>query len=139
MEKTQDLIKQAEKIQKDCSICSVSSIDENGYPKISIMMSIKNKGIKIFYFSTGASSAKTKHYKINSKSGVTFWKDNDSITLVGKMQIVKDKKIKDALWQEWMKEHFSNGGKNDPEYTILKFTAIKGTFWINNVFKTLKI
>jgi len=134
-----NLVKQAETILNSCKFCSVSSIDENGYPRICILGLIKNEGIKSFYFSTGTSSRKTKNYIKNPKAGVTFYKDGDSITLTGIMKIIKDKKIKNELWQDWFIEHFPNGGKDDPEYAIIKFESNKGTFWINNIFETFDL
>jgi general stress protein 26 len=134
-----NLIKSAKKLLVDGTTCAVSSITENGHPRVCFLIAIKNDGIKTVYFATGTSSKKAKHYKQNPKAGVSFYKGNDSVTLVGSMEILSDKQEKNALWQDWMAQHFPNGGKDDPEYTVIKFTAVEGTFWIDGNFDTLKV
>lgn len=134
-----ELIKKAEKLLGGCPTCSVSSITENGYPRICVLMNIKNEGVKTLYFSTGTSSNKVRHYKKNPKAGVTFYSGGDSVTLTGNMAVLNDKKEKDALWQDWMAKHFPKGGKDDPEYAVIKFTAEEATIYIDEEFKTVRI
>lgn len=136
-----NLIKEAENLLASLQLkaCSVSSITENGYPRIVIMIPVKTEGIKTFYFSTGTSSNKVKHYKNEPKAGVTFWNNGDSVSLIGEMSIIKDKPTKDSLWQDWLAKHFPNGGKNDPEYCIIKFEATEGTIYVKDAFDTVKI
>lgn len=133
------LIKKAEKLLERCTVCAVSSVTKDGYPRIAILAQLKTDGIKKFYFSTATSSEKVKHYKQNSKAGVTFFNGGDSVSLTGEMQIVEDRQVKESLWQDWLGRHFANGGKDDPEYCILKFTAKKATIYVDQVFETIEI
>jgi general stress protein 26 len=134
-----DLIESAEKLLKECATCSVSAVTTSGYPRICILGRIKNDGIKTLYFATGTSSNKVRYYHKNPKAGVTFYKGGDSVTLIGNIAVLEDKKEKDALWQDWLANHFSNGGKDDPEYTVIKFTAEEATIYIAKQFETVKI
>ena len=134
-----DLIKEAEIFLEKCNALTVSSITEKGYPRICVLIKLKAQGIKTIYFSTGTSSNKIAHYKSNSKAGVTFFNDNDSVTLIGNMMVIEDKKTKDELWQAWLLKHFPNGGKDDPEYAIIKFEANEATIYIKEHFETIKI
>ena len=136
---SKELIKKAGKLLNVGSACSVSAITEKGYPRICILINIKNDGIKTLYFSTGTNSKKVHHYKENMKAGVTFYCGGDSVTLIGNMTILSDKAEKDALWQERMAKHFLNGGKDDPEYAIIKFTTEEATIYIDEEFETLRI
>lgn len=86
------MIKKAEQLLTKCSVCSVASVSECGYPRICLLAPLKTKGIKEFWFSTGASGTKVRHFKSNSKAGVTFFDGGDSVTLTGNMEIVDDKK-----------------------------------------------
>lgn len=130
-------IEKAEKLLGKCTACTVASISETGYPRICVLVPLKTKGIKEFWFSTGTSSNKVRHFLKNSKAGVTFYEGGDSVTLTGEMSILSDKTVKDDLWRDWLGKHFANGGKNDPEYCIIHFIAKEATVYIDNEFETL--
>ena len=132
------LVTKAEELLKKCGLCTVASVSENGYPRICVLKPLKTKGIREFWFSTGASGTKVRHFAHNEKSGVTFYSGGDSVTLTGIMRIVTDKNIKDALWQDFLGKHFP-GGKDDPEYCILHFTAKEATIYVDNEFDTTEL
>ena len=133
-----DLVKEAGKLLEKCEVVSVSSVTEEGYPRVCVLAKIKAEGCKTIYFSTGADSVKTKHYRKNPKAGATYYLGGDSVTLLGKMSVIEDKKLKDSLWQDWFIEHFP-GGKDDPDYAIIKFDAEVATIYINRYFETVKL
>ncbi|MGN0789280.1 MAG: pyridoxamine 5'-phosphate oxidase family protein [Christensenellales bacterium] len=134
-----DLITKAEKLLRKCNVCSVASVSEEGYPRICILMPLKSNGIKEFWFSTGASGTKVRHFRSNGKAGVTFYHGGDSVTLTGDMEIVADKTIKDSIWQDFLSKHFPNGGKDDPEYCVLHFVTKQATVYIDEDFETIEI
>ena len=134
-----NLIREAEELLKKCPLCTVASVNENGYPRICVLAHLKTEGVKTFYFSTSTSSIKIQHFKKNSNSGVTFYAGGDSVSLTGEMYIEKDKKMKDSLWKDFLGKHFPNGGKDDPEYAIIKFVANEGRLYINGQLETVKI
>lgn len=120
----------------------MASVSEKGYPRICVLMPLKTVGVKEFWFSTGASGTKVRHFKNNGKAGVTFYSGGDSVTLTGEMEIVSDKSVKDGLWEKWSKfleKNFSNGGKDDPEYCVIRFTANEGTIYIDGEFETVEV
>ena len=136
------LIKKAEELLTKCTVCSVASVSEKGYPRICLLMPLKTNGIKEFWFSTGAGGTKAKHFKNNEKAGVTFYNGGDSVTLTGKMEIVTDKAVKDGLfvkWSDFLGRHFPNGGQDDPNYCVLRFTAEETTIYIDGEFETFGI
>ncbi|MDR1054359.1 MAG: pyridoxamine 5'-phosphate oxidase family protein [Prevotellaceae bacterium] len=129
----EEFIKHAGQFIKKCSIVTVASINENGYPRAVPLAKLKSDGIDSIWFSTGAGSAKVKHFKTNAKASASFYNENDNVALTGKMEVLTDNASKKELWQDWMKEHFP-GGMEDPEYVVLKFTAEEMTAWINTEF-----
>ena len=122
----------AAKIVEEAQVITLASIEENGYPRPVAVMKLKDLGGAL-YVSTGTSSAKTAHFRANPKAGVSIVCGNDSIVYTGKIEIVKDKEIKQSLWCDWMFPHFP-GGVDDPEYCVLKFTPESYTYWIDGVF-----
>lgn len=139
MDKEELINKSVELLQERAGVCSVASVSEDGYPRICVLKPIGSQGIKTIYFSTGSSSNKIRQYRENEKAGVTFYYGGDSVTLLGKMTIVKDKETKDCMYQNWMDKHFADGGKNDPEYAVLKFVANEATIYIDGAFETYSI
>lgn len=122
----------AAQIVAAAEVVTVASIDENGYPRPVAMVKLKDKNGEI-YFSTGISSAKTAHFKANSKAGISIVEGENSVVYTGEMEIVTDQRVKESLWDDWMLSHFP-GGVNDPQYCVLKFTPKSSTYWIDNVF-----
>lgn len=136
------LIKKAENLLSLCDVCQVASVSEDGFPRICILKPLKNLGIREFWFSTGSSGTKVRHFKKNDKAGVTYYHGGDSITLTGHVEIVSDSTVKNALWKTWshfLAKHFPNGGKDDPEFCILHFTAQEATIYVDGEFKTFAL
>lgn len=136
------LLRLAEELLEQCNVCTVASVSEQGYPRICVLAPLKHNGIKEFWFSTGANGTKVRHFKNNEKAGVTFYHGGDSVTITGKMEIETDRTVKDALWEEWIDflgKHFPNGGKDDPNYCILHFTAKETTVYVGGSFETFEI
>ncbi len=134
-----ELINKAEGLLDRCRVCEVASVSEEGFPRICVLMPLKTDGIKEFWFSTGASGTKVRHFKKNDKAGVTFFDGGDSVTLTGNVEIVTDKTVKDGLWRDFLARHFANGGKDDPEYCILHFTSAEATVYVGGELNTIKI
>lgn len=122
----------AAQIVAAAEVVTVASIDENGYPRPVAMVKLKDKNGGI-YFSTRTSTAKTAHFKANSKAGISIVEGENSVVYTGEMEIVTDQRVKESLWDDWMLPHIP-GGVNDPQYCVLKFTPKSSTYWIDNVF-----
>lgn len=132
-----ELKEKAAKLLESCSEVAVSSVNENGYPRVCVMTKLKSVGFSEIYFSTGTSGTKTRHFKNNPKSSACYYKDIDSVTIVGEVEIIDDTKVKEELWQDWLIDHFP-GGTADPEYCVLKFIGKEATIWIDGIFETFE-
>ncbi|MDR0314947.1 MAG: pyridoxamine 5'-phosphate oxidase family protein [Oscillospiraceae bacterium] len=133
-----ELFKKAEELLDRCDIVQAASVNEDGFPRICVLIKLKSEGFHTVYFSTGTHSKKTKHFRQNSKAGLSYYDQNDSVTLVGNAEIIEDDDIKKSLWQDFMIKHFP-GGTEDEEYCVIKFKAKEATIYIDDVLKTYKL
>lgn len=113
-------------------IVTLASIDEEGYPRPAVLSKLGIDGASI-YVATGTSSSKTAHFKSNPKAGLSIVDGHDSIIYTGTVEIVDDLAAKQAVWSDWLYEHFP-AGVGDPEYALLRFTPLTATYWIDGEF-----
>ncbi len=116
--------------QKVGFICSV---DENGFPNTKAMlMPRKMVGVKEFYFSTNTSSLRVKQFQQNSNASIYFYHKGlikyIGVMLVGKMEVLTDQNIKNEIWRKG-DTMFYKKGVTDPDYCVLKFTAMSGRYY----------
>jgi general stress protein 26 len=127
MEKTKEkVLKLANK-----KIAFVGSVNENNTPNIKAMLVAKHEGLKTFYFASNNSAMRTEQYKRNSNACIYFnggliYK---GLMLEGIMEIFNDVDTKKLIWKNNYKSAYKNGGINDPDYCVLKFTAKKGRYY----------
>jgi len=125
-----NIIEKANILVNSSDTAYMAVIDENNYPSASTISSIKTDGIFEAYFSTGIDANKAKRILKNNKVSLCYNIEGDNVTLVGEAQILTDKDIKHALWQDWFINHFPLG-KDDPTYCIIKFTTKRVSLWID--------
>ncbi len=122
----------------------VSTVDLSGFPQTRAMFNLRRKtefpalssffaGIRDdvpTYFTTNTSSSKIVHIKANPK-GCVYYSEPDEfrgLLLSGEFEIVSDRKIKEALWQEgW--EIYYPGGPHDPDHTVLMLRPAFGRYY----------
>ena len=94
--------------QKVSFICSV---DGEGFPNAKAMLKPRKRvGLKEFYFSTNTSSMRVKQYQDNPNACIYFYHKGVikyvGVMLIGKMEVL-----------------------TDPDYCVLRFTAVKGRYY----------
>jgi general stress protein 26 len=112
-------------------IAYISSVDDEGFPCTKAMLAPRvREGIKVFYFTTNTFSLRVAHYKANPKASIYFCdaKGFKGMMLRGTMEVLTDAKSKEMIWREGDTEYYP-GGVTDPNYCVLKFTAIDGRFY----------
>jgi len=107
----------------------IASIDKDGFPNLKAMnMPRKIDGCD-FYFSTNTSSMRVAQYRENPKASIYFYHKSrfryEGIGLVGTMTVLEDAKSKEDIWEDGDTIYYSKG-VTDPDYCVLKFTAVKG-------------
>ncbi len=100
--------------------CVLALIDANGYPTASTITASKADGISWITFCTGLENNKVKRLSRCNRASVCFNTGGAyNITLVGTIEILTDKAIKNEMWYEGLKHHFL--GADDPDYCVLRF------------------
>ena len=111
----------------------IGSVDEQGYPNIKAMLQPRSReGIKIFYFTTNTSSMRVRQYLTENKACIYFCDSRffRGVMLRGTMEVLTDAESKAMIWREGDTRYYSEG-VTDPDYCVLKFTAISGRYYSN--------
>lgn len=113
--------------QKVSFICSV---DGDGFPNVKAMLKPRKRvGLKEFYFSTNTSSMRVKQFRDDPKAGIYFYHKGlikyEGVMLTGRMEVLTDQEIKNEIWRKG-DSMFYKKGVTDPDYCVLRFTAVKG-------------
>lgn len=139
-ERILEMENKADELLHKVNMATLTSINEKGYPRTCILTKAADNGFKEIYFITSKRSninGKTTHFENSSKASVCYFKDTDSVTLIGDVEFIDDRDLKEKLWQE-SDRHFFSKGIDDPKFRLLKFTTIEATFWIGGQFRTCK-
>ena len=128
-------LKQIEKFIDKQKVSFICSIDDENYPNIKAMLKPrKRNGLKEFYFSTNTSSMRVKQYLKNDKASIYFYHKGlikyIGVMLIGKMEVLTDQETKNMIWKKG-DTIFYKKGVTDPDYCVLKFTAISGRYYCN--------
>ncbi|MDE6479962.1 MAG: pyridoxamine 5'-phosphate oxidase family protein [Muribaculaceae bacterium] len=119
----------------------IGSVDTEGYPNIKAMLQPrKREGIKTFYFTTNTSSMRVGQYMHDNKACVYFC-DNRffrGVLLRGLMEVLTDTSSKEMIWRDGDTQYYSEG-VTDPDYCVLKFTALSGRYYSNFKSEDFKI
>lgn len=139
-ERTLELESKADDLIKKCNVATLTSINENGYPRTCILRIYKQEGYRKIYFVSSKRShlnGKVTHFENNQKASVCYYLGNDSVTLIGEVEFVTDRKQIEEIWDESDKRFFSKG-IDDPKFRLICFHTKEATFWIEGKFRTCK-
>ncbi len=115
------------------SVSFLSYVDGDGFPITKAMLRPRERnGIKEIWFSTNTSSNKVRFFKENNKASVYFVDRRffRGVSLVGTVEVLETPEAKERLWQVGDKMYYKKG-VTDPDYCVLKFTAVKGRYYSN--------
>lgn len=148
MEK-EELIKEAEEIVRNCGEYYLSTFNKiydtaetraignlryiKQYPQNADLF---DKGDLSNYIVTAISTDKIAQIKDNPNVSLYFFnlELKKSLTLFGTAEMINDTEFKNKLWVDEWKMYFALG-KDDPEYTILKFTPKSVKYFPNLINK----
>lgn len=111
----------------------LSYIDADGFPVTKAMLRPRERnGIGELWFSTNTSSNKVKCFRANSKASVYFVDRRffRGVSLVGTVEVLETPEAKERIWERGDTMYYK-GGVTDPDYCVLRFTAIKGRYYSN--------
>lgn len=130
----------ADELVKKCGIMFVTSVNEKGYPRTCCVRKVSDEGFRDIFFVTSKRSekqGKAKHFETNTKSSICFQHGEDSLTLVGDVEIITDMTEMQRLWSEQERDFFPKG-IDDPKIRFIHFHTLEATFWIEHRFRTVK-
>lgn len=116
-------------------IAVVASVDEEGFPNQKAMFAPRRiDGRTQFYFTTNTSSVKVAQFRCNPHASVYFYDQGKivytGVLLKGTMEVLEDAASKESIWQPTDVMYYPQG-VTDPDYCVLKFTAMKGRYYRN--------
>ncbi len=111
----------------------IAYLDGEGYPVTKAMLKpVEREGIQTLWFSTNTSSNKVKCYRKNGKASVYFVDKRffRGVSLTGTMEVLETAEAKKRIWRKGDTMYYKQGVE-DPDYCVLKFTAVKGRYYSN--------
>lgn len=123
------------------NVTIISSIDGDGFPNSKAMLPPRMRtGITEVYLTTNTSSMRVKQYTENPKACIYFYDKRffRGVMLKGTMQVLTDETSKKMIWREGDEMYYPLG-VTDPDYCVLKFTALEGRFYSNFTSETFAV
>lgn len=139
-ERIKEIEEKACQLLDKCTVVTLASITEMGYPRICTITKIRNNGFSEIYFMTSKRSqlnGKATHFENNTKASVCYCLGGDSVTLIGDVEIVIDMDEKRKFDKDCDRRFFKKGIE-DPKCYLLRFRTKEATFWIEGKFRTCK-
>lgn len=137
-ERIREIEEKAAELVDNAVTATLTSVNENGYPRTCLMTKYRNDGFSDICFVTSKRSSlggKVTHFEHNKKASVCCFSAGDSITLIGEVEFIEDRALKESIWNEGDRRFFKNG-IDDPKFRLLKFHTLEATFWIGGKFRT---
>lgn len=111
----------------------IGSVDAEGFPNIKAMLQPrKREGISVIYLTTNTSSLCVSQFLRESRSCLYFCDARffKGIMLKGRVEVLTDHVSKEMIWREGDTMYYKEG-VTDPDYCVLKFTAVSGRYYSN--------
>lgn len=109
----------------------IGSVSKDGYPNIKAMLQPrKREGIRTIYLTTNTSSMRVAQYRTNNRACMYFCDARfyRGVMLCGIMEVLTDSASKEMIWRDGDTMYYP-GGVTDPDYCVLKFTAVSGRYY----------
>lgn len=114
---------------KKQKVSFIASVNEEGFPNIKAMLAPRKIEGNCFYFTTNTSAMRSQQFIKNPKASIYFYNKGrfkyEGVMLTGIMEVLQDAETKQEIWRTG-DTMFYKQGVTDPDYCVLKFTAIKG-------------
>ena len=129
MDKKEAMTKGLQLIESS-EICLLGTNGEDGFPNIKAMLNAKHEGINRIWLSTNTSSKRLQQLKKDNRACLYYVDDKDfkGLMLSGIIEILQDSKSRRMLWNDGDERYYLLGVE-DPDYTVLCFTAHRGNYY----------
>ena len=115
------------------SVAFIGSNDEEGFPNMKAMLAPrKREGIRTFYFTTNTHSMRVGQYQKDNRACIYFYDKRffRGVMLKGTMEVLFDKEHREMIWRDGDTMYYKEG-VDDPDYCVLRFTAVSGRYYSN--------
>ena len=125
-----EAITQGLNLLEKLNFCLLGTNGEDGFPNIKGMTNLKHEGLKKIWFSTNTSSKRVQQLRKDNRACVYYVDENlfKGLMLIGTIEILQDIESKKMLWTKGMEVYFPLG-LEDPDYSVLCFTANQGNYF----------
>ena len=123
-------IEQALALADRSGIVMLGTNGDDGTPNIKAMLKMENEGLKTVWMSTNTSSRRVSELRRDPRACLYFvdmetWM---GVMLVGEIELLQDPASRRRLWREGCERYYPLG-VDDPDYTVLRFTARRGNYY----------
>ena len=108
-------------------ICTLSLIDEEGFPTMSVLTPSKCDGMKWITFGTLLDENRAKRSAVNKKASVCFSSNAYCVNLVGEIEVITSPDVKRDMWYDGLNGFFTS--PDDPNYCVLRFITKRYKFF----------
>ena len=126
-----DLQKELEPFPDEAGLSFVGSVDDGGFPPVKAMLAPRGRGgLRVFWFSTNASSMRVAQFRRNGAACLYFCDPRTfrGLLLTGTMEVLEDAASRRLVWREG-DERYYPGGVDGPDCCALRFTARTGRYY----------
>lgn len=118
------------KLVESSQIMMLGTNGQDRYPNIKAMLNLKHQGLKKFWLSTNTSSKRVQRLKKDNKACLYFVDEENfaGLMLIGSIEILQDRESRKLLWVPGCESYYPLG-VDDPDYTVLCFTATQGNYY----------
>ena len=127
----------AEQLLQAVQELTLACVNEQGFPYPVIMSKVFSQGLAQICFVAKTGSRKTNHFRRNAKAGICCACGDDSLSLLGTVQIVEDESEKKKLLPA---SHYQRiCAKGSENYCVLLFTTNEAKLYANGLFTTFSV
>ena len=119
-----------------CGYVTLSTIDEQGFPRPVAIDVISHNGIRELWMTTYRNSEKARHLSSNPKAGISFVREADSVSLIGIAEIITEKNMLKRYWKAFF-YHYYPDGVDDGNYCLIRFFTKEAKLWIDGKSSTI--
>jgi len=111
-------------------IALVGSKGEDGHPWIKAMLKMETEDLKTVWFSTNTASKRVSQLRADPRACVYFVDFSDwmGLMLIGEVELLTDSESRKRLWRDGYEQYYQLG-LEDPDYTVLRFSATSANYY----------
>jgi general stress protein 26 len=108
----------------------LGTVDENGIPQLKAMIKTEAKDLKEFWFCSNTSSRRVAQIQKNPNASLYFYDEKtfEGLMLIGKAEVSYDDGKRREFWSDGMEMYYPLGC-TDPDFALIKFTAVKANYY----------